>query len=164
MKKAVFLDRDGVINNETGHYYVIESIDFILNEGIVELLSWLQNENYLLIVITNQGGISRGMYSIQDTELVHTKMKELLKSHEIILDEIYFCPHHPENERCICRKPDSVQVEKAIARFEIDPNQSWFIGDRDTDIEAGAKAGLRTLKVSTNQNMSSVIDRIKSAK
>ena len=161
MNKAIFLDRDGVINNETGHYYISDAIDFVLNDGIIELLSFLKKQGFLLIVITNQGGISRGMYSKADADLVHKKMSGLLKVHGIEIDEIYYCPHHPENERCICRKPDSVQIEKAIARFSIDPKESWFIGDRETDIEAGEKAGLKTIKVVTNQDMNSVIEKLK---
>lgn len=161
MNKAVFLDRDGVINNETGHYYVSDAIDFVLNEGIVELLTFLKAEGYLLIVITNQGGVSRGMYSLEDTDKVHAKMQEVLGLHNLSIDEVYFCPHHPDNENCICRKPDSVQLEKAISRFSINPAESWFIGDRETDMEAGKKVGLKTIKVKTNQDMHEVIGRIK---
>jgi D-glycero-D-manno-heptose 1,7-bisphosphate phosphatase len=161
MNKAIFLDRDGVINNETGHYYITKAVDFVLNDGITDLLSWLMKEGFLLIVITNQGGISRGMYARHDTDLIHEKMSELLNAQGIVIDEIYYCPHHPENEKCICRKPDSVQIEKAIARFSIDPTISWFIGDRETDMEAARKTGLGTIKVNTNQDMSSVLKMMK---
>lgn len=163
MNRAVFLDRDGVINNETGHYYVSDAIDFVLNEGIVELLTFLRTEGYLLIVITNQGGVSRGMYSLEDTDKVHAKMQEVLGAHNLSVDEVYYCPHHPENENCICRKPNSVQLEKAIARFSINTSESWFIGDRETDMQAGKKVGLKTIKVKTNQDMHEVIDRIKNS-
>lgn len=161
MNKAIFFDRDGVINDETGHYYVIYPKDFVLNRGVVELLEWLKSEGFLLIIITNQGGISRGIYTKQDAMLVHTKLTDELKAHGISLDEIYYCPHHPDHERCICRKPDTVQIEKAIARFSINPQESFFVGDRETDIEAGKKAGLKTIRVETNQDMSLVIDLIK---
>jgi D-glycero-D-manno-heptose 1,7-bisphosphate phosphatase len=161
MNKAVFLDRDGVINNDSGHYYISDPKDFVLNPGVPEFLSWLKSEGYLLIIISNQGGISRGMYSIEDVDILHKKMETLLKESGISFDEIYFCPHHPENERCICRKPDTVQIEKAITRFSISINDSYFIGDRETDIEAGKKMGLKTIKTETNQEMISLIGQIK---
>jgi D-glycero-D-manno-heptose 1,7-bisphosphate phosphatase len=161
MNKAIFFDRDGVINDETGHYYITHPKDFILNRGVIELLKWLKSEGFLLIIITNQGGISRGFYTKQDTMLIHSRMVELLNKNGIVIDEIYYCPHHPENERCICRKPDTVQIEKAITRFSINPEESFFVGDRDTDIEAGKKAGLKTIQVKTNQDMSLVIELFK---
>ena len=161
MKKAIFFDRDGVINDETGHYYITDPDDFKLNTGITELLIWLKSHGYLLIIVSNQGGISRGVYTKNIADKIHAKLAEMVKVSGIFFDEIYYCPHHPDNEKCICRKPDTVQIEKAIARFGIDPRISFFIGDRDTDMEAGKKAGLRTIKVQTNQDMSFLIDRIK---
>jgi len=161
MNKAVFIDRDGVINNDSGHYYISDPEDFKLNPGVVELLTWLRKQGFLLFIISNQGGISRGIYSKADAEKVHAKMSEMLILHGITFDEIYYCPHHPDNEKCICRKPDTVQIEKAVSRFSIDVKESFFIGDRDTDIEAGIKSGLKTVKVHANQNMSLVIPEIK---
>lgn len=161
MNKAVFFDRDGVINNDSGHYYISDPKDFVLNHGFIELVSWLSENGFLLIVISNQGGISKGIYSKQDTENVHLKMTELLAEAGLVFDEVYYCPHHPENENCICRKPDTVLIEKATSRFSIDASQSFFIGDRDSDIQAGINAGLMTIKVETNQDMSLVIKMIK---
>ncbi len=160
MNKAIFLDRDGVINNDENHYYISDPKDFVLNPGIIELLSGLKKKGYLLIIISNQGGISRGIYTRTDTDRVHFRMNELTGKHGFEFDEIYYCPHHPENERCICRKPDSVQIEKAISRFSIDIKNSYFIGDRDTDIEVGKKAGLQTVRVVPNQDMRMLIDLI----
>jgi D-glycero-D-manno-heptose 1,7-bisphosphate phosphatase len=84
-------------------------------------------------------------------------MEKLFIEKGISFDEIYYCPHHPENEKCICRKPDTVFIEKAISRFSINVLDSYFIGDRDTDIEAGKKAGLKTILVKPNQDMGSLI-------
>jgi D-glycero-D-manno-heptose 1,7-bisphosphate phosphatase len=164
MKKAVFLDRDGVINNDLGHYYITDPKDFVLNPGVIELLTWLKMQGFLLIVITNQGGISFGILTKTDVDNIHTKMIELLKVHGINFDEIYYCPHHPDNEKCLCRKPGTVQIEKAVSRFSINVKESFFIGDRDTDIEAGLKSGLNTIRVEPNQDMSLVISRIKEEK
>lgn len=161
MNKAVFFDRDGVINNDSGLYYISDPKDFVLNPGIMELLLWLKSNGFLLIVISNQGGISKGIYSFGDAEKVHLKMKETLFEQGIIFDEVYYCPHHPDNENCICRKPETVLIEKAISRFSISITTSFFIGDRDTDIEAGKRAGLKTIRVNANQDMSEVIEWIK---
>ncbi len=161
MNKAVFFDRDGVINNDSGYYYVSDPNDFELNPGVIELLKWLKEQGYLLIIISNQGGISKRVYTINDADKVHDKMAAMLKAHELFFDEIYYCPHHPENERCICRKPDTVLIEKAISRFSVNVKESFFIGDRETDIEAGQKVGLVSIKTEANQDLRLVIPKIK---
>jgi D-glycero-D-manno-heptose 1,7-bisphosphate phosphatase len=161
MNKAIFFDRDGVINNDLGNYYISDPKDFVLNPGVIELLSWLKKNGFLSIIISNQGGISKGACTMADVENVNSRMSEILKDHGLSFDEIYYCPHHPDNEKCICRKPDTIQIEKAMARFSINVRESFFIGDRDTDMEAGNKAGLKTIRVIPNQDMNTVIERIK---
>jgi D-glycero-D-manno-heptose 1,7-bisphosphate phosphatase len=153
MNKAVFFDRDGVVNNEESNYYIHRVDDFELNKGIVDAMKVLQEKGFLLIVITNQGGISKGFYTASDVEAVHQKMISELNSNGIQITEIYYCPHHSENENCLCRKPDSLLLEKAIARYDIDTRQSFFIGDRETDRKAGEKAGIKTILVKANGNM-----------
>src|SRR5437763_9574421 len=102
--KAVFLDRDGVINYERGEYtYLLE--DFKFNEGVVEALQKLQKKNFLLIIISNQSGIAKGIYTKEQLEYLHLHIERVLKNHAIILTEIYYCPHHPDISKCICRKP-----------------------------------------------------------
>jgi D-glycero-D-manno-heptose 1,7-bisphosphate phosphatase len=160
MNKAIFLDRDGVINNDYDNYYVFRPEDIKLNPGIPELLVNLKQRGFLLIVISNQGGISKGIYTHEDVEKTNARIEELLASHQIKLDEIYYCPHYHETEKCICRKPGTVMIEKAISRFNIDYQTSYFIGDRETDMEAGKNSGLKTIKVEANQDMSKLINRI----
>lgn len=152
--KAVFFDRDGIINIDKGFYYVCSVDEFILNEGAVDLLKYVRSKGYLMIIVSNQGGISKDLYTKEDVEAIHDKMNMLLESEGIYFDEIYYCPHHPDTGRCICRKPDTLFFEKAIARYGIDPSLSYFIGDRDTDEEAGKKAGLNAIKVEANINLS----------
>lgn len=159
-KKAVFFDRDGVLNNEEHNYYIHKTEDFFLNEGIGEAMKKLQQRGYILIVITNQGGISKGFYTRKDVEKVHGKLHQLLKQFGVTLSEIYYCPHHSDNENCLCRKPKSLNIEKAIARFNIDPEQSWMVGDRDSDIIAAKKVGLKTIKVKANENMMFIANHI----
>ena len=160
MNKAIFLDRDGVINNDSGHYYIYKIEDFKINEGIIESLQKFQENNYLLIIISNQSGISKGIYTIEQVEEVHNYLKTFLKKHNIELTEIYYCPHHSSNEKCLCRKPNTLLLEKAIARFNIDVSSSFLIGDGDRDIEAGNKVGLHTIKVDANENILKYCEKI----
>src|SRR6056297_1027253 len=152
MNKAIFLDRDGVINKETGDYnYKPE--DFIINEGVKEALQYFIDKNYLIIVITNQGGIGKGLYSKKDVEILHESLIKELSKEKITLTEIYYCPHHPSTSNCLCRKPDNILNEKALAKFNIDPATSYFIGDTDRDIQAAKKSGLSAIKIPANDNL-----------
>ena len=141
MNKAVFLDRDGVINFERGYTHRLE--DFVILPDLIEVLQILKQKGYLLIVISNQSGIAKGLYLQKETEILHTYLKDELRKKNVVLDEIYYCVHHPDVGRCICRKPDSLFVEKALARFNIDASKSYFIGDKERDTESGEKAGVK---------------------
>lgn len=157
--KAIFLDRDGVINEERGDYtWLLE--DFKLNKDLIPALQAFQKEGYLLIIISNQGGIGKGMYTKADADYLHLHLERHLENQGIHISEVYYCPHHPDNTKCICRKPDSLLLEKAMARFGIDPKLSWFIGDADRDVEAGTKAGVRTLKVLSNSSLLEILPLI----
>lgn len=160
MNKAVFLDRDGVINHPKKHYYVYRVEDFILNKGVIEALKLFQNNNYMLIVITNQGGISKGVYTKDDVDILHTYMENELAAHDIYISDILYCPHHSKLENCLCRKPKHLMLQKAMAQFDIDPEQSWFIGDKQSDVDAGIAAGVNTIKIRKNQNLMKFIGRI----
>jgi D-glycero-D-manno-heptose 1,7-bisphosphate phosphatase len=160
MKKAVFLDRDGVINNNEVPYYITRPEDLILNTGIIEALRTFQNEDFLLIIISNQSGISKKIYSKDDCDRVHDRLINMLLKQGISLTEIFYCAHHPEVENCLCRKPESLLFEKAIARFNIDPAQSWMIGDQERDITGAEKAGLKTILINSNEDIRKYINRI----
>jgi len=160
MQKAIFLDRDGVINNDKGHYYIFKPVHFILNDGLIDALRILDGKGFVFIVITNQGGIAKGKYTLDDVNQVHKKLIEELKANNIEILEIYVCPHHSEIEKCICRKPDSLSIEKAIARFNIDVMHSYMIGDNKKDILAAEKVGLKGIKVDSNQSLMTILDQI----
>lgn len=160
MKKAIFLDRDGTLNNNKDHYYIWRPEDFHLNPGVTETLSELKKRGYLLIVITNQGGVSKGEYRMEDVELTHGYMRSLLAESGVAPDEVYFCPHHPKRENCLCRKPLPLMIRKALARFDIDPAESWMVGDSERDVEAGRAAGLQTLLVESNGDLRKVLEKI----
>ncbi len=152
MNKAVFLDRDGVINDGT-LYYTFKIEDFKLNEGVLDGLKILQKADYKLIIITNQGGVAKGIYSIDDVENIHQYMNQLLTNNGINIDAVYYCPHHSDISKCDCRKPGSLLFEKAIEKFDIDRSLSYMIGDSQRDIEAAQKADIKGIKINKNENI-----------
>jgi D-glycero-D-manno-heptose 1,7-bisphosphate phosphatase len=160
MKRAIFLDRDGTLNCNRDQYYIWRTGDLRLNPGVVETLAELKSRGYLLIVITNQGGISKGEFRLEDMEKLHAQLRSLLKQHGVHLDEIYYCPHHSDLEKCLCRKPLPLMIEKAMARFDIDPSSSWLIGDSQRDMEAGKAAGLQTILMESNSDMRIVLEEM----
>ena len=156
MNKAVFLDRDGIIINERGEYnYLPEHISFV--DGIEDALGKLIEWGYILIIISNQGGIFLSLYGQRDAEKVNRIIKKHLSENGIVITEILYCPHHPSVSNCICRKPDSLLIEKAIYMYNLDANRSCFIGDQPTDIEAATKAGIKSIKVEPNDNLDKYI-------
>ncbi len=140
--KCVFLDRDGVLNSDE-EYYTYRPEDVVLLKGVAEALRKLQEAGFLLIVITNQAGIAQKLYGPEEVKAVHELIQQMSG---VTLDDLYFSPHHPEHSsRSLRRKPDSLMIEKAMARHDIDPAQSWMIGDRLSDMQAGKKAGVKTI-------------------
>ena len=157
--KAIFLDRDGVINEERGEYtWLLE--DFRINPGVVDALIKWQADGFLLIVISNQGGIAKGLYAKSDTDFLHHQLTRYMHLAGVTITEVYYCPHHPNHGRCICRKPDSQLLEKAIARYSIDVSASWFIGDSERDQVAGEKVGVKCLKITPNTSLLDVVSVI----
>ncbi len=151
--KCVFLDRDGVLNEEPASYYLYRPEDVQVPTGVIEGLRRMKEADYLLIVITNQAGVAKGLYGRQDVLRVHDHFQSLCGG---LLDDIYFCPHHPDHStNSLLRKPDSLMIEKAMAKYNIDPATSWMIGDRERDVQAGQKAGLCTIYLGNNPNVTS---------
>ncbi len=159
--KAVFLDRDGVLNKELGDY-VCKLEDFHVLEHNFKPLKELQDQGYILIVITNQGGVAKKWYTEETLGTMHQHLKDTYKLNGINITEIYYCRHHPlYNSNCLCRKPGSIMLEKAIARFNIDKTKSYFIGDRDRDVIAGEAAGVTGILIDSDQPISEVLHLIK---
>ncbi|MBX7204681.1 MAG: HAD-IIIA family hydrolase [Bacteroidia bacterium] len=159
MQKAIFLDRDGIINTEIGNYVTSEP-DFHINPSLVPFLKVMQAKGFQFVVISNQGGVAKNLYNHAFLDRIHQKLINLLSAAQIPLLEIYYCPHHPDFGKCICRKPDSLMVEKAIARFKLNAAASWFIGDAHRDIEAAAKAGVRGILAESNSDLTLLINKI----
>lgn len=156
MNKAIFFDRDGVINRERGEY-TFRLEDFEILPDVEDVLFDFQERGYLLIIISNQGGVGKGLYSNADVEVLHQYLLKKLEARGVQITEIYYCPHHPEKGKCLCRKPDSLMVEKAIARFDIDASQSYFIGDKERDILAGEKVGVKGILIAPNSSLKQLV-------
>ncbi|MCP4969620.1 MAG: D-glycero-beta-D-manno-heptose 1,7-bisphosphate 7-phosphatase [Arcobacter sp.] len=140
MQKAIFLDRDGVINIEKNYLHKIEDFEFI--DGVFESLLYLQSLGYKLFIITNQSGISRAYYTIDDfNKLTNWMMAELSKKN-IKISQLEFCPHGP-NDNCTCRKPKTGMIDNILKNFQIDLDSSWLIGDKTSDINCAYNAKIK---------------------
>lgn len=147
--KVVFLDRDGVINQERGDYtWRLE--DWQFTDEIIPFLKETQKRGYKTIVITNQGGIAKGLYTHEDVQRLHGHMIQLLTEEGIEMLDIYYSPYHDVVSRSLSRKPDSLMLEKAIYLNGVDVKNSFMIGDSDRDIVAANRAGLKAFKVDPN--------------
>lgn len=153
LRKAVFLDRDGTINEEREYLSRVE--DFSLIEGAAEAISLLGDAGFLVVVVTNQSGIGRGYYSEEDFENINRHMASELEKHGAKVNASYFCPHHPSHGKgkykaeCDCRKPLPGMLLKAAADLGIDLASSWMVGDKKSDIDAGIAAGCSSILVRT---------------
>jgi len=156
MNQAVFLDRDGVITQDPPNY-AHRPDQLKLIPGSAEAIRILNENNFKVIVISNQSGVARGYYREKDVEIFNCAMKEELKKKNAYIDAIYYCPHHPDAKieaykvNCNCRKPKSGMLKRAEKELSINLKQSFMIGDKRTDIEAGKRAGCKTIMVLTGQ-------------
>lgn len=158
--KAVFFDRDGTINSDEGHYYIYRKEDFVLNPGVVEGMKRLSDAGYLIIVVTNQGGVAKGLYTETEVGEVNDYMCEMLKSRGIEVKKVYYCPHHDSVAPCTCRKPQPGMLVAAIDEFNISPSESYMIGDSNRDIEAAFAAGIEGIKIKKNSDIGRAVDII----
>ena len=151
-RAALFLDRDGVINRERGaHTWRLE--DFEVLPGVADAVKAARNAGLLVIVVTNQSGIGLGLYGHADVALLHAYLHRHLARQGAQLDAVYYCPHHPSNGRCLCRKPGGLLLERAVARFRINRARSVMVGDRQRDVDAAQSVGIRGLRVEPNQGL-----------
>lgn len=156
-QKAIFMDRDGVINEEVS--YVCKPEDFNLMDGSAEAIRKINKSDYLGIVITNQSAVARGFCSEEEIKLIHKKIESLLGEKNAFLDAVYYCPHYPDDRLegggrtylvpCNCRKPSTGMIQKALDDFHIDREQSFIIGDGTVDVQTGRNAGIKTILLRT---------------
>jgi D-glycero-D-manno-heptose 1,7-bisphosphate phosphatase len=149
-KPAAFLDRDGVLNYDRG--YTHRADDLVMIPGAATAVRLLNEAGYYVFVVTNQGGVARGLYSEAAIKQVHGHMQDILMKEGAHIDAFYYCPHHPEGEvkefaiACRCRKPEPGMLEQAAREWPIERGRSFLIGDRDHDVAAAAAVHIRGIK------------------
>jgi histidinol-phosphate phosphatase family protein len=158
LKKAVFFDRDGVINKERkDHVKTVAELEIF--PDIVEPIKRLKNAGFLIIVITNQSAINRGLTTDGKINQIHTTIQSFLKKNGTAIDRFYYCSHRPD-ENCDCRKPKPGLLVMAADQMDIDLKSSWLIGDKDTDLQAATQAGCRAIKIDNEINLAKAAELI----
>lgn len=151
MNKAFFFDRDGVVNYRIVGQYVDSPAKFKFIDDFFDFFRLVKTSGFLAVLVTNQQGVGKGLMSEEDLAGVHEYMQQILfKRAAYKFDDIFFCPAL-ESENSLCRKPNPGMALSAIKKWNIDAEQSWLVGDRKSDIIAGKRAGLRTIKIGSEQ-------------
>jgi histidinol-phosphate phosphatase family protein len=154
MNRAVFLDRDGVINRAASESkYITRWDEMCVLPGVAEAIRLLNTSGFLVIVVTNQRCVAKGLITVEDLELLHQKMCGELAAMGAMIDRVYYCPHDMEPP-CGCRKPAPGMLLDAARDHDITLYESWMIGDSTSDIEAGTNAGCRTARVIPSHRLS----------
>ncbi|KIM06384.1 MAG: D,D-heptose 1,7-bisphosphate phosphatase [Sulfurovum sp. PC08-66] len=156
-RKALFLDRDGVINVEKHYLHTVEDFEFI--DGVFEACRYFETQGYLIVVITNQAGIAKGYYTHEEFKILNDWMLGEFKKKSIDIARVYYCPHHPDIDgECICRKPNAGMIWEAQKEFAIDLAHSLLVGDKLSDMEAGKKARVgECYLISTGHDIRAVV-------
>ena len=155
MTKAIFLDRDGVINQERKDY--VKKLDeFIILDKTSDAINIIKNHGFLVIIITNQSPINRKLLSVETLNKIHEKLQSYLERYDTSFDGVYFCPHTP-SENCECRKPKSGLILQAVIDFQIDLSESYMIGNSETDIHAAKNAGCKGILLKKDQTLLEVV-------
>ncbi|MEE9151983.1 MAG: D-glycero-beta-D-manno-heptose 1,7-bisphosphate 7-phosphatase [Thermoplasmata archaeon] len=156
--KAVFLDRDGTINEEVNYLSKVEQVKILPNSA--KAIKLLNKEGFKTIIITNQSGVARGYFSVQTLENIDDHLKNELFKEGALIDAIYYCPHHPD-DGCACRKPETGLIEKARGDFEIDLSSSFIVGDKLIDLETGYRVGCKNVLILTGYGSNELKEREK---
>ena len=153
--KAVFLDRDGVINEKRDDH-VKNISEFKIFSGVGDAIKLLRDKGYLVIIITNQSAIGRKIISEKKLDEIHTELKNYLNQHDTYVDSFYYCPHTPE-ENCSCRKPKPGLLIKATNDFGINLEESYFIGDSESDLNAAKEARCKGILLENDQTLLEIV-------
>lgn len=155
---AIFLDRDGTVNHDSG--YIKDPSGVVLLPGVSEGIKKLKNEfGFKAIVVSNQAGVAKGIMTIADVEAVNVRINNLLKKNGAEIDAFYYCPFHPDfdpSEKSICRKPSPFMIVQAAEEHGIDLSKSYMIGDKASDIESGISAGVKTMLIIGEDNRNEI--------
>ena len=161
LHKTIFLDRDGIINKNREDY--VKTVKELIILDIAHYIKKLKDNGFLIVVITNQSAINRGLTTHQNIETIHATIQEYLKLYGTQIDAFYYCPHRPD-ENCFCRKPQPGLLKKAVKDLNIDLKSSWMIGDRDSDIEAARRIGCKFIKMSEKLSLKDAVEIILNSK
>lgn len=170
-RKTVFLDRDGTLIKQTN--YLSDPSQIHLLPKVTEGIKKLNSHNIIVIIVTNQPVIARGLATIDKVKLINNTLIEMLNKRKAYINAIYFCPHHPERHHsdippkamkyridCDCRKPKIAMLKKAVSDFNINLEKAFIIGDNSRDIKAGENLGIKTIPMETNSDFSNIVDTI----
>ncbi len=157
--KALFLDRDGVINHDPGDY-TMSVEEFVILPNVVDALKLATDKGYQIFIITNQGGIAKGLYSHNEVAKMHAYLRQTCEKVGVDIKHIYYSPHHPDFGNSLTRKPESLLIERALGRYNIDATKSVMIGDRDRDVICAEKAGVRGILIKTNGDLLPYIEAL----
>jgi D-glycero-D-manno-heptose 1,7-bisphosphate phosphatase len=161
-RRAAFLDRDGVLNVDSG--YVFRPEDFVWRPGAVASVKWLNDRGVFVFVVTNQSGVARGLYEEEDVQRLHVHVQALLRREGARIDDFRYCPHHPEatravyRVRCQCRKPRSGMIEDLLRTWRLDPAHCRLFGDKDSDLIAGRGAGVASEPVTDDRPLIEIVE------
>ncbi len=156
-RPAVFMDRDGTINEQMG--YINHLSRFVILPGVAEAIRLLNENDFLAIIVSNQSGVARGYFPIELVHEIHATLNRVLKEKDAVIDGIYFCPHYPRGDlaeychECDCRKPKTGLIDQACESFDIDMSSSYMVGDRYTDMELARRSSLKGVLVETGYGL-----------
>jgi len=152
MNKAVFLDRDGVINHDPGDY--TKSLEeFTILPNVLEAFKLIKKNGYKIILVTNQGGVAKGLYPEKNVHEIHDFLRAEALKVDVEIDEIYFAPYHDDFGNSLTRKPGSLMVERGLAKFNLNPEHCVLVGDKMRDLESGEKVGVKGIKIDVNGSL-----------
>jgi D-glycero-D-manno-heptose 1,7-bisphosphate phosphatase len=156
-RKILFLDRDGVINQDPGDYtWEIERFHFL--PGVISFAQSAHQKGYALVVITNQGGIAKGLYTLDDVHKLHEHMTSIFVKNGVPILDIFISEHHNKISNSLSRKPSPLMIERALALHHGDRNHSFIVGDKESDVLAGENAGIRGVRIERNSSLMAIHD------
>lgn len=160
--RVVFLDRDGIINDNAEKPYILRWEDFRFLPDVIDSVKLLNEKKIPVFIATNQSAVHRGMMTFEELSHIHRMMLDHLDSEGAHIDDIFVCPHRPD-EDCACRKPGTGLFELARKKYDIDFARSWFVGDSESDLEAGRKMGCKTYLLKRGESLKPIVQKIISA-
>ena len=149
LRPCLFLDRDGVINHDPGDYTKNLS-EFAILPTVMEALILAKEAGFEVVVVTNQGGLAKGLYTHEDVADIHAHLTHVCEANGTPILDIFYSPHHPSMGKSLSRKPGSLMVERACAKHQLDPLQSWMVGDKQRDLDAASPVGVRGVLIDPN--------------